>query len=270
MSGSLSSGSGSRAAVPTVAAIVAAVLGVVNLLSALTPNAHWRGHLLLEVEPIEVTHVFHALAVPASVALLVGAFYLRRRRRVAWQVALALLCGLTLLDIVKGLDVEEAALTAAGAALLWWGRDAFVVRGDPVRLRSALWRVPAIATATILLGLVAVAFAAPRAGFSAGSTRPSSSSPGSRASCTWATKAGICRSRSACSVSLRWAVRRGSCSGRWPPHGRCPTRRCVTRSRSSCAGTATTRSRSSSSAAISTTSSPTTAQRSSGTASKVA
>ena len=130
---------------PTVAAIVAAVLGVVNLLSALTPNAHWRGHLLLEVEPIEATHVFHALAVPASVALLVGAFYLRRRRRVAWQVALALLCGLTLLDIVKGLDVEEAALTAAGAALLWWGRDAFVVRGDPVRLRSALWRVPAIA-----------------------------------------------------------------------------------------------------------------------------
>ena len=66
-----------------------------------------------------------------SVALLVGAFYLRRRRRVAWQVALALLCGLTILDIVKGLDVEEAALTAAGAALLWWGRDAFVREGRP-------------------------------------------------------------------------------------------------------------------------------------------
>jgi len=167
VSGSRSPGSGSRAAVPTVAAIVATVLGVVNLLSALTPNAHWRGHLLLQVEPIEVTHVFHALAVPASVALLVGAFYLRRRRRVAWQVALALLCGLTVLDIVKGLDVEEATLTAAGVALLWWGRDAFVVRGDPVRLRSAVWRVPAIAVATILVGLAAVALAAPRAGFSA-------------------------------------------------------------------------------------------------------
>ena len=83
MSGSLSSVSVSRAAVPTVAAVVAGALGVVNLLSALTPNAHWRGHLLLHIEPIGVMHVFHALAVPASAALLVGAFYLRRRRRVA-------------------------------------------------------------------------------------------------------------------------------------------------------------------------------------------
>ena len=111
-------------------------------------------------------HVFHALAVPASAALLVGAFYLRRRRRVAWQVALALLCGLAALDIVKGLDVEEAALSAFGAALLWWGRDAFYVRGDPVRLRSAVWRVPAVVVATVLVGLASVAIAAPRAGFS--------------------------------------------------------------------------------------------------------
>ncbi len=150
---------------PAAAAIVATVLGVVNLLSALTPNAHWRGHVLVQVEPIGVMHVFHAVAVPASVALLVGAFYLRRRRHVAWQMAIVVLCGLVIIDIVKGLDVEEAALSAAGAALLWWGRDAFNVRGDPVRLRSAAWRVPAIATATILLGIVAVAIAAPDAGF---------------------------------------------------------------------------------------------------------
>jgi len=157
----------SRAAVPTVAAVAAAVLGVVNLLSALTPNAHWRGHVLVQVEPIGVMHVFHALAVPASVALLVGAFYLRRRRHVAWQVAFGLLCGLAVLDIVKGLDIEEAALTAAGAALLWWGRDAFNVRGDPVRLRSAAWRVPALAVATFAVAVAAVATAEPHAGFSA-------------------------------------------------------------------------------------------------------
>ncbi len=96
---------------------MATILGVVNLVSALTPNARWRGHVLVQVEPIGVMHVFHALAVPASVALLVGAFYLRRRRRVAWQVAFGLLCGLAILDIVKGLDIEEAALSAAGAAL---------------------------------------------------------------------------------------------------------------------------------------------------------
>jgi lysyl-tRNA synthetase class 2 len=156
-----------RAAVPTIAAVVAAVIGLVNLLSALTPNATWRGHVLLQVEPVGVMHVFHALAVPASVALLVGAFYLRRRRRLAWQLAFALLCALAVLDLAKGLDVEEAVLSAIGAALLWWGREEFTVRGDPVRLRSAAWRVPLLAACTLGLSLAAVAFAKPDAGVSA-------------------------------------------------------------------------------------------------------
>jgi lysyl-tRNA synthetase, class II len=154
-----------RAAVPAIAAGIAAVLGVVNLLSALTPNASWRGHVLLQVEPVGVMHVFHALAVPASVTLLVGAFYLRRRRHLAWQLAFVLLCVLVVLDLVKGLDVEEAALSAVGAAVLWWGRAEFTVRGDPGRLRSAAWRVPLIVVGTFALAVAAVAFARPGAGF---------------------------------------------------------------------------------------------------------
>jgi lysyl-tRNA synthetase, class II len=153
-----------RAAIPTVAAVVAGALGVVNLLSALTPNAHWRGHVLLEIEPMGVMHVFHALAVPASIALIVGAFYLRRRRHLAWQLAFGLLCGLALLDVAKGLDVEEAALSACGAGLLWWGRDEFTVRGDPARLRSAAWRVPLLVLGTLAVGVTAVAIATPEAG----------------------------------------------------------------------------------------------------------
>ena len=260
----------SRAAVPTVAAIVATVLGVVNLLSALTPNADWRGHVLVQVEPIGVMHVFHALAVPASVALLVGAFYLRRRRRVAWQVAFVLLCGLAVLDIVKGLDIEEAALSAAGAGLLWWGRDAFTVRGDPVRLRSAAWRVPALAAATLAVAVAAVAIAEPHAGRPRGSTRRSTCSRGSPAGCTWGTRAGTSRSRSGCSGSSRSAPRPGSSSGRSPLRARSPTPRCGRRSARSCAATVTTRSPSSSCAATSSTSSTTTGLRSSATASRAA
>jgi lysyl-tRNA synthetase class 2 len=156
-----------RTAIPTLAAAVAGLIGLVNLLSALTPNAHWRGHVLLQVEPVGVMHVFHALAVPASVALLVGAFYLRRRRRLAWQLMFGLLCALVVLNVAKGLDVEEAALTAVGAGLLWWGRDQFNVRGDPVRLRSAAWRVPLLAVATLGFAVAAVAIARPHAGPSA-------------------------------------------------------------------------------------------------------
>jgi len=157
----------SRAAVPSLAALVAAAIGIVNLLSALTPNAHFRGHLLVQVEPIGAMRVFHALAVPASVALLVGAFYLKRRRRIAWQAAFGLLCALALLDLAKGLDVEEAALSAAAAGLLWWGRRAFTVRGDPGQLRSAIWRVPVLLAASLTSSIAAVAIAVPDSGPSA-------------------------------------------------------------------------------------------------------
>src|SRR5262245_36556849 len=75
---------------PTLAAATALAVGAVNLASALTPNVAWRGHLLLQVEPVELVPLFHTLAVPASVALIVCAFYLGRRRHRAWQTALAL------------------------------------------------------------------------------------------------------------------------------------------------------------------------------------
>ncbi len=140
---------------PTLAAAVALAVGAVNLASALTPNVVWRGHLLLQVEPVELVPLFHTLAVPASVALIVCAFYLGRRRHRAWQAALALLVVLGALDLVKGFDIEEAALSFAAAALLWVGRGGFYVRHD-LPDRSVLLRALAATTAsvTVVAGFV--------------------------------------------------------------------------------------------------------------------
>ena len=63
----------------------------VNIASALTPNIRWRGHLLLQFEPVEAMRLFHALALPAGVALLLVAPYLAKRRRRAWQPAIVLM-----------------------------------------------------------------------------------------------------------------------------------------------------------------------------------
>ena len=68
---------------------MAVVIGAVNLLSAVTPGIAWRDHLLLQIEPVAAVPLFHALAVPASVALMVTGFHLRLRRRRALYAALA-------------------------------------------------------------------------------------------------------------------------------------------------------------------------------------
>jgi lysyl-tRNA synthetase class 2 len=138
---------------PSIAALAVAAIGIVNIASALTPNIHWRGHLLLQIEPVEWVRLFHALALPAGAALVLLAPYLARRRHRAWQVAVLVMLALGIVDLLKGLDFEETIVTWAVAALLVGGRRAFSVRHDPVSLRSAVWRVP-------LLGLLAVGLAA--------------------------------------------------------------------------------------------------------------
>jgi lysyl-tRNA synthetase class 2 len=141
---------------PALAGAVAFAIGVVNLVSALTPNIAWRHHLLLQLEPVRTVPILHTVAVPASVALVVTAFYLRGRRRRAWQVAFALLVVLGFVNLFKGLDFEEALLSWGGAAFLWWGRESFVVQHEPLRWKSSLPRVGAgIATiASITAALV--------------------------------------------------------------------------------------------------------------------
>ncbi len=138
---------------PVLAGAVAFAIGLVNVISALTPNIAWRHHVLLQLEPVHVVPLFHTLAIPASFALVVTSFYLRARRRRALQASLVLLLALGVLDLAKGLDFEEAALSWAGAALLWWGRGSFVVRHDRLRRRSLLSLVAAAALGIALLAV---------------------------------------------------------------------------------------------------------------------
>jgi lysyl-tRNA synthetase class 2 len=149
---------------PGLAAIAAALVGLANVASTLTPNIRWRGHLLLAFEPVEAMRLSHVFALPAGMALLLVAPYLLKRRRRAWQAAFGLMLALGALDLLKGLDFEEAAITWTTAALLFSCRRAFGVQHDAVTLRSAVWRLP-------LLGTFGVAIAAVAAWASAG--RPS-------------------------------------------------------------------------------------------------
>jgi lysyl-tRNA synthetase class 2 len=142
-------------------AAAAALTAAVNVVSVLMPDVAWRARAVKRLEPVETVPIFHALALPLSACLLVTAFYLLRRRRRAWQIAVAVLLVLGVVNLAKGLDVEEALLGWSVAGLLWWGREAFHVRHDPIRLSSAAWRLPALAAAAVGLSTGVVWIAAP-------------------------------------------------------------------------------------------------------------
>jgi lysyl-tRNA synthetase class 2 len=144
-----------RRSLPRLAALGAALVGAINVASALTPSIRWRGHLLLQYEPVEAMRLFHGLALPAGAALLLVAPYLAKRRRRAWQVAIWLMIALGAFDLLKGLDIEETALTWGAAALLLAGGRMFAVRHDPITLRSAAWRAPLLAGAGLAVAVLA-------------------------------------------------------------------------------------------------------------------
>ncbi|HEX8975363.1 MAG TPA: phosphatidylglycerol lysyltransferase domain-containing protein [Solirubrobacteraceae bacterium] len=138
-----------------MAALAAAVVGLINVAAALTPGIRWRGHLLLNFEPVEAIRIFHAFALPIGMALLLVAPYMARRRRRAWRVAIALMLLLGLLDLLRGLEFEETLVTWGAAAVLWWSKPSFTVHHDDLTLRSAIWRVPLLGA--LALGVTAVA-----------------------------------------------------------------------------------------------------------------
>ncbi len=152
---------------PRLASLSALVVGLVNLASTLTPNLSWRGHVLLELEGIDAVPIFHALALPAGAGLCLASFYLARRRWRAWQAAMGLLLLLGLLDLLKGLDFEEAAASWAVAAVLWFGRTAFTVRHERLTLRGAFWRLPLLGLSAVVVAAIAVYASAPRLGVAA-------------------------------------------------------------------------------------------------------
>jgi lysyl-tRNA synthetase, class II len=148
---------------PALAAVGAALVAIVNLASALTPNVAWRGHALLAVEPIAAMRVSHALAIPAAWVLFVAAFYLARRRHRALQSAVAALTILAALNLLKGLDFEESAADLAMVALLVLGRGAFYVQHEPLShtRRACIGSLGAAATA-LVVAATAVWVGAPR------------------------------------------------------------------------------------------------------------
>jgi lysyl-tRNA synthetase class 2 len=148
-------------ALPLLLALAAATIGTVNLLSALTPNIGWHGHRLLRVGPIQELPVFHDVAIPASAALLVSAFYLYRRRRRALQLALLLLVALGILNLLRRPDVGEAIGDFLVATLLWCGRGAFCVEHEPLSRRAAVFRLPVVAAGSLVASFLIVWIAAP-------------------------------------------------------------------------------------------------------------
>ena len=131
---------GSRSRWPLVLAAFVAVAGALDVLDAILP-VH-RTSLLERLAPAAVHPLASALAAPVGIVLMLLARGLARRKRRAWQVAVGLLLGSTVLHIFHGMGMGATFTGLIAIALVARRRD-FGAAGDPsdqprVLLRAGL------------------------------------------------------------------------------------------------------------------------------------
>jgi lysyl-tRNA synthetase class 2 len=115
-----------------------ALVGVIAIVSAATPEFADRTDIVDGVLPSGVPNAARTLTLAFGIGLLWLARGLARRKRRAWQLAVALAAATAITHLAKGLDFEEAIGTLAVFSGLWIARREFVAPGDPESLRPVL------------------------------------------------------------------------------------------------------------------------------------
>jgi lysyl-tRNA synthetase, class II len=132
----------------------AAAVGAIGIASALTPEMANRLDVVRGVLPPGVPSAARVLTLSFGLALIWLSRSLARRRKRAWQLAVALVFFSGVAHLAKGLDFEEATVSAALLAALVYHRRRFDVPGDSRTVGKLVGiGAAAVAAAAIVFGI---------------------------------------------------------------------------------------------------------------------
>lgn len=125
-----------RPVAPRLLALGLALIALLGIASSITPSLRERSDVLGSLVPASVRSVATGATLATSVALLIVAGGLVRRRYRSWQAAVVMVSLVAVLHVIKGLDLEEASVSLVLLlGLLMWRRY-FDVEGDPETPRT--------------------------------------------------------------------------------------------------------------------------------------
>ncbi len=133
-------------------------LGILNIISVLTPAISERLIRLKDFLPVEIIHASNYLVMVTGLFLLVTAAFMLKGLRSAWWFAFVL-CILSLIGhITKAIDYEEAMVAFVVLIVLFSTHKEYYIKTNP-RLRSAGLQTSLIlALATLIYGIVGFYF----------------------------------------------------------------------------------------------------------------
>lgn len=129
-------------------ALLLLILGVVNIVSVLTPAIGSRLHLLEDFIPVSAMAVSNYFVLITGLFLLVTAAFMLKGLRTAWYFALFLCVVSVVGNLLKAIDYEEALFAAAVMIILVASRKQYYMHNSR--------RLGLIGVKTMLLGCLAV------------------------------------------------------------------------------------------------------------------
>jgi len=138
------------------ASFLTGLVGVINLLSAVTPSLPDRRNWLEPFFPFPVRAGGHFFAAVIGFMLLTLATNLLRRKRIAWLLTVGLLIASIVTHLVKGLDIEESLLSGLLLFQLLVMQKTFTAQSDRPSIAQGI---------RVLLGALLFTLAYGTAGF---------------------------------------------------------------------------------------------------------
>ncbi len=124
------------------------ILGVINIISVVTPAISERLHLLRNYLPREAIHASNYFVLASGLFLLINAAFMLKGLRTAWWLAMLLSLGSLIGHLTKAIDYEEAIMAFVVLLSLYSTRKEYVVRSNP--------RLSVVGIQTALISMAAV------------------------------------------------------------------------------------------------------------------
>ncbi|MBI2730918.1 MAG: lysylphosphatidylglycerol synthetase family protein [Sphingobacteriales bacterium] len=139
-------------------ALMIFILGVVNILSVVTPPIAERLKLAKEFLPVSSIHASNLLVIFIGAALFITAAFLIRGFRSAWIIALVLAILSLVGHLTKALDYEEAIIAFIAIVVLLFTSKEYRTKSNPRLVRLGISTALLVFVAVFIFGTVGFYF----------------------------------------------------------------------------------------------------------------
>lgn len=141
-----------------VPALLIFMMGIINIVSAMTPAIHERIYRLEQFIPFDAIAASNFFVLIAGAFMLLTAVFLLKGLRSAWWIALGLSAVSCIGHLTKAIDYEEATVALVVIAVLIMSRKQYIIRGNPRLHTIGIWTAVLSVVAVIIYGTVGFYF----------------------------------------------------------------------------------------------------------------